>query len=256
MTNYKEALFIVEGDRGEKSLIKRFNNILNKNWNYKMYSFKLSIYELKEIFKEMKKDSDLEFLGLLREKNPKISQYEKDVLSKEYTSIFLVFDFDPHYHLFDVTFLKELQCFFNDSREDGKLYINYPMLESYKHLKKMPDISFLKSTYPADKLTKYKEVVGKESDYIQLASYTYIDLLQITAHHLYKTYKMLVLEQDLYSVDAFRNLSTKHLKKIIDIQIEKIQQYNEVFILNTSMFYIIDIAPLSYFKKAKEYSIL
>ena len=35
--------------------------------------------------------------------------------------------------------LYEMLDFFNDETENGKLYINYPMIESLKYTKEMPD---------------------------------------------------------------------------------------------------------------------
>ena len=34
--------------------------------------------------------------------------------------------------------------FFDNETEHGKLYINYPMIESFKHFKKIPDKDFKK----------------------------------------------------------------------------------------------------------------
>lgn len=38
--------------------------------------------------------------------------------------------------------LKELLDFFNEETDMGKLYINYPMIESLKYTKQLPDADF------------------------------------------------------------------------------------------------------------------
>ena len=47
----------------------------------------------------------------------------------------------------------------------GKLYINYPMIESYQHLKAVPDYEYAerKIAVSLQPGSKYKELVGKES---------------------------------------------------------------------------------------------
>ena len=47
-----------------------------------------------------------------------------------FSLIYLVFDFDPLYHLYDPDKIRALQEHFSDETKDGLLYINYPMVES------------------------------------------------------------------------------------------------------------------------------
>ncbi len=44
--------------------------------------------------------------------------------------IYLIFDFDPLYHLYNPEKIRGLQRYFSDETKNGLLYINYPMVES------------------------------------------------------------------------------------------------------------------------------
>ena len=58
-----------------------------------------------------------------------------------------------------------MQNNFSDAADMGKLYINYPMIESYQHLIAVPDCEFAERKIPVSLQpgSKYKELVGKES---------------------------------------------------------------------------------------------
>ena len=57
----------------------------------------------------------------------------RKMLSSDFSDIILAFDFDPHHDhpRFD-TVMKMLE-FYVDSTDMGKLYINYPMMQPFKH---------------------------------------------------------------------------------------------------------------------------
>lgn len=59
----------------------------------------------------------------------------------------------------------EMQNRFSESTDMGKLYINYPMIESYQHLTAIPDPAYAERKIPVSLQSgsKYKEQVGKES---------------------------------------------------------------------------------------------
>lgn len=58
-----------------------------------------------------------------------------------------------------------MQNRFSESTDMGKLYINYPMIESYQHLTAIPDPAYAERKIPVSLQSgsKYKEQVGKES---------------------------------------------------------------------------------------------
>ena len=57
----------------------------------------------------------------------------------------------------------KMQQYFTDSTDVGKLYINFPMLESYQDFSDLPDENFLSRKYlaPFKKGTDYKSRVSR-----------------------------------------------------------------------------------------------
>lgn len=56
---------------------------------------------------------------------------------------------------------------FNDEYEHGKLFVSYPMIESYLYTKKMPDSDFAAYTYKIADLANFKEDANTFSAYTQ-----------------------------------------------------------------------------------------
>ena len=55
--------------------------------------------------------------------------------------------------------------YFNDFTDKGKLYINYPMWELFRHIKTMPDSDFHDLNFNLDKIEEYKKILNVYSSY-------------------------------------------------------------------------------------------
>ncbi|MBQ4522703.1 MAG: hypothetical protein IJA10_07105 [Lachnospiraceae bacterium] len=147
--NWKEArergknLLIVEGNHEKNELFglifKCFPEInidMEDVWIYGT-----NIYILYEdIIKEYEADwdeQDIDLPYVISKKNRNNIQYKND-----FTNIILVFDYEHHDPNFDEEKILKMQRYFGDSADVGKLYINYPMIESYQHLESIPDIEY------------------------------------------------------------------------------------------------------------------
>ncbi|MDR2870705.1 MAG: hypothetical protein LBV04_09665 [Deferribacteraceae bacterium] len=121
---------IGEGEKTEKRIIDNLQKNFPFRNNIEFVSFKADIYQL---WQQLKNDPDLDLIVLLREKNQKAL---RNLTSKDFSEIFLFFDFDSHalmgghYNKDLNTVFTELLAMFNDSTELGQLYISYPMVES------------------------------------------------------------------------------------------------------------------------------
>lgn len=75
----------------------------------------------------------------------------QDRLTKrDFTNIFLIFDYERQHPVFSEAKILRLQACFNDSADRGKLYINYPMVESYLDIRVLPiDKSYKERCFPA-----------------------------------------------------------------------------------------------------------
>jgi hypothetical protein len=87
----------------------------------------------------------------------------------------LAFDYERHDPNFSETKIMGMQKAFFDATDMGKLYINYPMIESYQHLKSIPDFAFSERMVPVSLKpgSKYKELVRKESKIGKIVEFPY-----------------------------------------------------------------------------------
>jgi len=164
-----KTLIIVEGDLEKNIILKtillcfreipvRFEDI---------HIFKSDIYDLyNDIDKEYGEDwfeeelsIDLPFLISRR------LQIEPHLDKRNYTNIILMFDYERHDLWYSDEKIIKLQKHFNNTSEDGLLYINYPMIESLFHFDNIPDLIFYSKKIPVECKPgkKYKNLVKKES---------------------------------------------------------------------------------------------
>ena len=128
MSLTKKILFLVEGSVAEKEIV---DNIVAKiikqvDTQYIICSYETTIYEL---YEALSKDDDMSTVGLLIEQN-KITLQPGEFIKQAFSQIYLVFDYEPNYQKYSDERIKECLEFFNDETENGKLYINYPMVEA------------------------------------------------------------------------------------------------------------------------------
>jgi len=74
-----------------------------------------------------------------------VSRDRQDIPSAhkdDFQNIILVFDYERHDPRFSKSKIEKLQAYFSDTTEMGKLYINYPMIESYQDLQSLPDADY------------------------------------------------------------------------------------------------------------------
>lgn len=90
------------------------------------------------IWQKLKGDNfDTDIIEVLRENSPELEKMLIDLSRDDFSEIFLFFDYDGHQNnlpaeerLEDV--LNEMLETFNNETENGKLYINYPMVEALR----------------------------------------------------------------------------------------------------------------------------
>lgn len=105
---------------------------------------------------------ELSLLGVLKER---AKEEDRWLFDQDYSDVLLVFDYEPQDNRFSPDRLEEMQRYFNESTDNGKLYVNYPMVEACKHFTKLPDMEFLERSVSLDGVPYYKETAGTESRY-------------------------------------------------------------------------------------------
>lgn len=193
--------------------------------NYEIIPFANPIYELYEAYKNGEYDDLVSYLRV--EKGLKIDN--KTLSKNAFSAIYLIFDYEPHYQKYSDETIKNLLNLFNNETELGKLYINYPMVESYYHLKSLPDNDYNTRVVNLDGFNgkTYKKEVNK-STCLKKSRITDKDLCYIVMHNYNKAKLITKLKKD---VNHF---------KILESQLKLKKEKNEIYVLSTFPLLVID----------------
>ena len=89
--------------------------------------------------------------------------------SSDFSEIYLFFDYDfqnKNLELAEINRqLKEMLSKFNDETEYGKLYINYPMIESIRYTKELPDANYYEYVISRADCSSFKKLAADFSAY-------------------------------------------------------------------------------------------
>lgn len=228
----KKILLIVEGELEEPRILDaKGKGILNLISNdFQIFPYKTSIYDLYESYKNGEYDDIVSYL--VNEKDLKLedNEYSKTTFS----AIYLVFDLDPHYHKYTDEIIIDLLNTFNNETELGKLYINYPMVESYYHIKSLNDNEYYNRTISLRDFNgkKYKSLVSKETCF----NHKPIPRNAIQAIMKINYHKAELICNSDFSIEIDHKLI---LNKELEIKNSK----NELYVLNTLSLLPIDYNP-------------
>ena len=134
----KKVLLIVEGNKTEPKIFNKIQELFGLD--FEIFCFGTNIYSLYKLMKE--NDFNVNIKDLLAEVHP---EYKND-LDNQFVYTYLIFDLDPHHSKKEETrtieelvndniqIVESMANYFVDETDPtiGKLYINYPMIESYK----------------------------------------------------------------------------------------------------------------------------
>ena len=154
-------------------------------------------------------------------------------------------DFEPQYISIrgkgDI--IKELMNYFSDASDMGQLFLNYPMVESFYHLRKFDskiDKNFINSKFSLEELQKhkYKKRATDEGTTLDVKRMTKIQLKNILCQHACKA--NLIVNNDNSLPDGYNHL---FLTNILDKQNELLLQSHEGYIISTCGFYVLENYP-------------
>lgn len=161
-------LFIFEGERREQEIFRTIDNLfLGIDKESICCSFGNNIYQL---YETIMSHNDIEIVSILKEWLIKRNDHSlDDYLVSDFSEIFLFFDYDPHSRDIPLNelnnrIIKMLELFDNET-ENGKLYINYPMIESIRYTKELPDYNFVKYEIEMEKCSTFKNEAATFSHY-------------------------------------------------------------------------------------------
>ncbi len=136
-------LFVFEGERREPDIFAAMKNLFfDSIKDVIVCSYGCNIHSLYNELCDLGDGGDI--VDLLKAKDHQLD----DKRSSDFAEIYLFFDYDIHDMKKDVQTLnnhiREMIEMFDDETNNGKLYINYPMVESLRYTKKLPDGNFYK----------------------------------------------------------------------------------------------------------------
>ena len=238
-----KILFICEGEETER---KFCNLIIDRyfidNKKPKEYvAFGANIYSL---YDEMSKDRDLDIIELIREKaklKKDIATYEKLTMGG-FDEVYLIFDYDFHAPQYSFEKILEMAEFFDNETENGKLYINYPMMESFKHFKSIPDEDFNNYKISKEECLKYKKIVGDVSCIKHFNDIT-LPILGIMIKQVLDKYGV-ISKKKLNNYETYLNEFSQ--SNLLHLQNKSLSKDGKIFVLNTSILWGLD-----YFGKDK-----
>lgn len=137
MPDKRSVLLVVEGEKQEPLLLSRLFELYGLDASYEIFTYGTNLYELYERMFDAEDPETLSLLGVLKERESgKRHPDEKllRMLDKDFSDILLVFDFERQDNRFSYERLATMLKHFSESTDEGKLYINYPMVEACRHL--------------------------------------------------------------------------------------------------------------------------
>lgn len=238
-------LLIVEGRKTEPQIFKQIRQEFDID--YKFYCLGTNIYTLYSKIKDL--DFNCDIKSVLKDLHPEQAQ----ILNNKFAYTYLIFDCDAHHPkkeddrklkqivLDNFDKIKELLLYFDDETEPskGKLYINYPMMESFKDADDFFDEQFKDAVVSIDDLVKYKSLVNsKKLSNRRVDTFTKDELKSLTSMNIFKLNKIVN--------DCWEKLSYADYNSIMQSlnlyhsERNKVESQNEISVINTTLFLVLD----------------
>ncbi len=238
MDKTSKILVLVEGAKTDLRLMEHLLHIYGIDNSHKVVSYNTNIYVL---YTDMFSDGDpssIDILQLLKERER--DPIKKEIFNARYSDILLVFDLEPQDPRFSADKILEMTQFFVESSDMGKLYLNYPMVEAFYHMKSIPDKDYndyVVSLYELSERT-YKRRVNQENrnhDYSKFAI-TREECNTVIWQNIDKAWCISEMERLSDDIGYLLPESIEILRK----QLLKIEIDKSISVLCTCAFYIAD----------------
>lgn len=216
-------LFVFEGERKEPELHKTLEHLyFSQKSSSIICSFGNNIYAL---YKEMMRlDGDGDIVSVLREKLEKRGDDTlADKRSSDFSEIYLFFDYDYQHSFLSLDEINkrvlEMLELFNEETANGKLYINYPMIESIMYTKKLPDYSYNGYTVTRDQCRDFKHLAN------DFSYYSSMDHILLTNSHSFIAKKIsLVRKNWIFLIE----MNVRKANFIVSDKDEMVSNINEI----------------------------
>jgi hypothetical protein len=163
-------LFVFEGNQREPDLFQTIQRLFFPKANeHIVCSFGNNLYQLYEELDEYGGDGDIVSLLMKKFEGKNDNPFKNVEHSSDFSEIYLFFDYDFQNSNLPIEELNRqvnvMLNLFDDETSNGKLYINYPMIESLRYTKKLPDYHYFEYTVLRDDCHEFKRISAEFSAY-------------------------------------------------------------------------------------------
>ena len=248
--NYN-TLLVVEGKLLEKDYFERLAKLIGDEQSIFILPYCCNIYSLYSYIKEEKArgaETTTKSL-LLTAKSIEVDDEVKQKLrNTKFVRTYLVFDLDLQVNSIQgienkMEIVREMIEMFDDETDDlGKILINYPMMESFRHFNfdKLDSLKDKKIQCDEVDFNNYKEIVDAEGDKYKrkVNRYGIYDFLNIAKAHCMKA--NFLLNGEFKNPDNFYDITPQavHIK-----QTEQMLKDKNIFVLNYSSLLYFELQP-------------
>lgn len=232
------VLILVEGKKPDKTLMRHLLEVYGISASRNIVSYNTNIYTLYHQISSVDDFESFDLLLLLREREK--NEENKAILNQRYSDILLVFDLDPQAPDYAPEKIKFLAGLFTESSDMGKLYINYPMVESFYHMKSIPDPEYdsYKATLQELRNGEFKSRVNRENRNHNYQKFA-VDKKEcdiVIRQNIEKA-------QSLVGDDGSRPFEIPSTQEILETQLSELQSEFQISVLCTCVFYIAEYNP-------------
>ncbi len=234
-------LFVFEGGKGEPAIFESIEKLFLSNEELRVVKCG---FDLPTLYSNLKKTGEDLFRSLPLKQNGIIIPDGKR-LDTYFSQIFLFFDYDFQNKMGLQKLnqiIVEMLKFFNDETENGKLYINYPMVESLKYTKELPDEHYYEYMATRQECEEHKFKTNAEQfAYAKAKGYRFINLSRTAESDILLNWENLKLQNVMKANFILTSIKEMPAQKdsvnqyaIFKAQIaEYVDKTNSVAILNS-----------------------
>lgn len=162
-------LFVFEGTRREPYIFSALKKLYWSEEETVITTYGCNIYALYSEMQSMGDGADIVDILRLKYKACKDNPFDEIERSDVFSEKYLIFDYDfqdisqPIESLNSK--LETMLQYFDEESENGKLYINYPMVEAIRYTKLLEDQDYYKYCVTREECRSFKNLVDKFSAY-------------------------------------------------------------------------------------------
>lgn len=245
-------LFVFEGANREPDIFESIEATYfptPRNGNRVVFTYNTNIYGLYSHMKRMGPGADIVDCIKARVSNPnaEIMSYR----AEDFAETYLFFDYDFHHHPSgrplnvdeNISKVLSMANFFNDETGNGKLYVNYPMIESLNYTRTLPDTKYFRYAVTVEESRQFKKLA---SDYSAYGNYQHLDVNRTGLEKAKRLWKYLIIQNvvKVESIETGKITMRKACNKIdaLSLHNSQIRKYGKekVGVLNAFPLFLYD----------------